>query len=171
MRWYVGWLINPVLVGAEEYRDLLKKNESPATDERAEHAHKLSNILTGIALRCGLLESRVGAFETRSIRSAHLSRRPDTPSQTTLAPGSAVYYAGQPDVCGACALKARLYERKTAFRLPPPVRRCLAAHAATCDAGGDAAATVDRRASVCFAEMSHLWAPALLFTWTSRCAD
>ena len=41
-------------------------------------------------------------------------------------------------------------------RQPSPVRGCAAAHAAARDPGGDAAATIDRRASIRDAEVSHL---------------
>src|ERR1700733_7226833 len=109
----------------------------------------------------------------------HYDEKTDTfrcPAQQTLRgkqvsrKDRAVYYAAQPEVCGACVLKNRCTQGKRRLVSRHLHEDALQRMQQRADPGDDAVATIDRRTSVCCAQVPHLRTPALPVAWTARCA-
>src|SRR3989441_3093551 len=82
-----------------------------------------------------------------------------------------VIYAGDAEVCGACAMKSRCTNAPATVRAPSSSRWGFAAHAAARDPGDDAVARIDRGTSVRIAQVPHLRKSTFPAPWSARRAS
>ena len=94
----------------------------------------------------------------------------DAPAQTTLVPRSRCVLCGPTSGLRCLCPEGTLHQREVSLGLATPARERVAANAAASSPGDDAVATIDRRTSVCCAQVPHLRTPALPSAWTARCA-